>query len=122
MAIADADDARMAIAVGPEDVVTAIREDADAMEKVILAQGAIAAVEGEHPDPVVKGEVNLAEAEVVTVAAEAEVVTAAVEGEQPAPIEIQAALVVPEDSRGDRRNYLPLLSLILRNAALIRQI
>ena len=124
-----ADDARMAIAVGPEDVVTAIREDVDAMEKVILAQGAIAAAEGEHPDPVVKGEVNLAEAEVVTVAAEAEVnlveaevVTAAVEGEQPAPIEIQAALVVPEDSRGDRRNYLPLLSLILRSAALIRQI
>ena len=113
MAIADADDARMAIAVGPEDVVTAIREDVDAMEKVILAQGAIAAAEGEHPDPVVKGEVNLVEAEVVT---------AAVEGEQPAPIEIQAALVVPEDSRGDRRNYLPLLSLILRNAALIRQI
>jgi len=106
---------------------------------------AIAAVEGEHPDPVVKGEVNLAEAEVVTVAvegevnlaeaevvtvaaegevnlAEAEVVTVAAEGERPAPIEIQAALVVPEDSRGDRRKYLPLLSLILRNAALIRQI
>ena len=55
MAIADADDARMAIAVGPEDVVTAIREDVDAMEKAILAQGAIAAAEGEHPDPVVKG-------------------------------------------------------------------
>jgi hypothetical protein len=77
----------------------------------------------------VKGEVNLAEAEVVTVAvegevnlAEAEVVTVAAEGERPAPIEIQAALVVPEDSRGDRRKYLPLLSLILRNAALIRQI
>jgi hypothetical protein len=83
---------------------------------------AIAAVEGEHPDPVVKGEVNLAEAEVVTVAAEAEVVTAAAEGGHPAPIEIQAALVVPEDSLGDRRKYLPLLSLILRNAALIRQI
>ena len=133
-----ADDARMAIAVGPEDVVTAIREDVDAMEKVILAQGAIAAAEGEHPDPVVKGEVNLAEADLAIAAvegehpdpvvkgevnlAEAEVVTVAAEAEQPAPIEIQAALVVPEDSRGDRRNYLPLLSLILRTAALIRQI
>ena len=39
MAIADADDARMAIAVGPEDVVTAIREDVDAMEKVIPLLG-----------------------------------------------------------------------------------
>ena len=72
MAIADADDARMAIAVGPEDVVTAIREDVDAMEKVILAQGVTVAAEGEHHAHVVVGEVSLAEAELAIAAAEGE--------------------------------------------------
>ncbi len=98
-------DAGMAIEVGLEDVVTAIPEVVDARVGAILAQGATvtaevevanAAVGVEHPAPVVMGEVSLVEAEVVIAAAE---------GGHPAPIEIQAALVVPEDSRSYRRKY-----------------
>ena len=117
-------DAGMAIEVGLEDVVTAIPEVVDARGGAILAQGATVTAEVEHHAHVVKGEVSLAEAEGANAAVggehpapvvmgevslvEAEVVIAAAEGGHPAPIEIQAALVVPEDSRRRQSKHLLL--------------